>query len=73
MTRKGEKMRTKTQKNFHKEMKRYEKKRKKSGQQEPLSYIYKEKNDYIPPTSRRSLIGLSLLSVWSLLLNFYLL
>ena len=50
MTRKGEKMRTKTQKNFHKEMKRYEKKRKKSGQQEPLSYIYKEKNDYIPPT-----------------------
>lgn len=54
-------------------MKAYERKRKKSGRKEPLSYIYKERNEYIPPTSRRSLIGLSLLSVWSLLLNFYLL
>ena len=60
MTRKGEKMRTKTQKNFHKEMKRYEKKRKKSGQQEPLSYIYKEKNDYIPPTGGR----MRIISYW---------
>ena len=60
MTRKGEKMRTKTQKNFHKEMKRYEKKRKKSGQQEPLSYIYKEKNDYIPPTGG----GMRIISYW---------
>lgn len=60
MTGKGEKMRTKTQKNFHKEMKRYEKKRKKFGQQEPLSYIYKDKNDYIPPTGG----GMRIISYW---------
>lgn len=33
-------------------MKVYERKRKKSGRKEPFSYIYKERNEYIPPTRR---------------------
>ena len=42
-------MRTKTQRNFHKEMKKYEKKRKKLKVSEPVSYIYKNENYYEPP------------------------
>lgn len=38
--------RTKTQKNFHKEMKKYYRKNKKN--EEILSYIYKDINDYDP-------------------------
>lgn len=41
-------MRTKTQRNFHKEMRRYEKKRKKLDSREPISYIYKNENYYEP-------------------------
>lgn len=47
-------MRTKTQKNFHKEMKRYQKKRKKLNYREPISYIYKNENYYEPSRVKSS-------------------